>query len=106
MTPAGEHVVDIARHVVDDMSALRSLKEEVSVGDRGTLTIGTTHTQARYVSAAGHCLIRKAYPDVEIDLKEGDPEEICQMVDAGIADFAIGTETSRRLSASGETAVL
>jgi LysR family transcriptional regulator, cys regulon transcriptional activator len=37
----------------------------------------------------------KAYPDVELVLKEGDPEEVCQMVDAGTADLAIGTETSR-----------
>ena len=48
----------------------------------------------------------KAYPDVELILKEGDPEEICQMVDAGIADLAIGTETSGELFASRQVAVL
>ena len=94
LTPAGEHVVDIARHVVNDISGLRSLKEEVSVGNRGTLTIGTTHTQARYVLPRVIASFVKAYPDVELILKEGDPEEICQMVDAGTADLAIGTETN------------
>ena len=95
MTPPGEHVVDIARRIVDDVAALRSLKDEVSVGDRGTLTIGTTHTQARYTLPRVIASFVKRYPDVELVLKEGDPEEVCQMVDAGTADFAIGTETNR-----------
>jgi LysR family cys regulon transcriptional activator len=95
LTPSGEHVVDIARRVVDDVGGLRSLKDEVSVGSRGTLTIGTTHTQARYVLPRVIASFVRLYPEVELVLKEGDPEEVCQMVDAGAADLAIGTETSR-----------
>jgi LysR family cys regulon transcriptional activator len=95
LTPSGQHVVDIARRVVDDVGALRALKDQVSVGDRGTLTIGTTHTQARYVLPQVIASFVKAYPEVELVLKEGDPEEVCQMVEAGSADLAIGTETSR-----------
>lgn len=94
LTPPGKHVVDIAQRVVDDVGALRSLRDQVSIGDRGTLTIGTTHTQARYVLPRVIAFFVKAYPDVELVLKEGDPEEVCQMVEAGTADLAIGTETS------------
>lgn len=94
LTPPGKHVVDIAQRVVDDVGALRSLRDQVSIGDRGTLTIGTTHTQARYVLPRVIASFVKAYPDVELVLKEGDPEEVCKMVDAGTADLAIGTETS------------
>jgi LysR family cys regulon transcriptional activator len=97
LTPPGHHVVDIARRVIDDIGALRALKDEVSVGNRGTLTIGTTHTQARYVLPRVIASFVEKYPDVELILKEGDPEEICQMVDAGVADFAIGTETAGSL---------
>jgi LysR family transcriptional regulator, cys regulon transcriptional activator len=97
LTPPGQHVVDIARRVIDDVGALRSLKDEMTVGNKGTLTIGTTHTQARYVLPRVIALFVKQYPDVELILKEGDPEEICQMVDAGDADLAIGTETSGAL---------
>lgn len=98
LTAPGEHVVDIARRVVDDIGALRSLKEEVSVGNRGTLTIGTTHTQARYVLPRVIAEFMRLYPDIELVLKEGDPEEVCQMVDAGEADLAIATETSKDFS--------
>jgi LysR family cys regulon transcriptional activator len=97
LTPPGQHVVDIARRVIDDVGALRSLKDEMTVGNKGTLSIGTTHTQARYVLPRVIALFVKQYPDVELILKEGDPEEICQMVDEGDADLAIGTETSGAL---------
>ncbi|MFO1107646.1 MAG: LysR substrate-binding domain-containing protein [Bradyrhizobium sp.] len=95
LTALGGHVVDIARRVVDDVSALRSLKDEALAGDRGTLTIGTTHTQARYVLPRVIAEFMRLYPDVELVLKEGDPEEVSQLVDAGEADLAIATETSR-----------
>lgn len=95
LTPPGEHVIEIARHVVDDIAALRSLKEQVLAGNRGTLTIGTTHTQARYVLPRVITAFVKNYPDVELTLKEGDPEEVCRLVDSGAADLAIGTETSQ-----------
>lgn len=97
LTPPGQHVVDIARRVIDDIGALRSLKDEMSIGNRGTLTVGTTHTQARYVLPRVIASFVKMYPDVELILKEGDPEEVCQMVDAGVADLAIGTETNGTL---------
>jgi LysR family cys regulon transcriptional activator len=88
LTPPGQHVVDIARRVIDDVGALRSLKDEMTVGNKGTLSIGTTHTQARYVLPRVIALFVKTYPDVELILKEGDPED---------ADLAIGTETSGAL---------
>src|SRR3569832_2658463 len=79
LTPAGQQVVDIARRVVEDVDALRSLKEEASAGNRGSLTIGTTHTQARYVLPRVIPAFVKAWPDIQLILKEGDPEEICQL---------------------------
>jgi LysR family cys regulon transcriptional activator len=98
LTPPGEHVVDIARRVIDDIGSLRSLKDEISFGNRGTLTIGTTHTQARYVLPRVIGEFMQLYPEIELILKEGDPEEVCQMVDDGDADLAIATETGRNFS--------
>jgi LysR family cys regulon transcriptional activator len=95
LTEPGKHVLKIASRVVNDISALKSLKEEMSTRSRGTLTIATTHTLARYIlPSAIECFLKK-YPDVELILKQGDPEQICEMVDAGDADLAIGTETER-----------
>jgi LysR family transcriptional regulator, cys regulon transcriptional activator len=93
LTEPGKHVFEIAQRISTDVAALRSLKEDIALSNSGTLTISTTHTQARYVlpKVLGNFL--KAYPDVRLILKQGDPEEICALVEAGEADLAIGTET-------------
>jgi len=95
ITEPGTHVLAIAQRISNDISALRSLKSDMHSGNRGTLTIATTHTQARYVlpNVIQNFLAR--YPDVRLVLRQGDPEEICGLVEAGDADMAIGTETVR-----------
>ena len=49
LTEHGLEVLEIAKRITADMGALRALKDEINAGNRGTLTIATTHTQARYV---------------------------------------------------------
>jgi LysR family transcriptional regulator, cys regulon transcriptional activator len=96
-TEPGRLVVEIAKRVVTDMAALRALKDDVNSAARGTLTIGTTHTQARYVLPHVIESFVKSHPDVQLILRQGNPEEICALVDAGEADLAIGTDTINAL---------
>lgn len=98
LTEPGKQVLEIARRVVNDVSALKSLKEEMSTSSRGTLTIATTHTLARYILPSAIRAFLRKHPDVQLVLKQGDPEQICEMVDSGDADLAIGTETERAFS--------
>ena len=88
---------EIAKRVVTDVDALRSLKEDINSGNRGVLTIATTHTQARYVLPMVIEKFVKKYPEVELILKQGNPEDICNLVDSGEADLAIGTDTLKQL---------
>jgi LysR family cys regulon transcriptional activator len=96
LTEHGVEVLAIAKRVSADILALRALKEDVTSGNRGTLTIATTHTQARYVLPNVIKTFVTAYPEVHLVLKQGDPEEVCALVDSGEADIAIGTETTRQ----------
>jgi LysR family cys regulon transcriptional activator len=95
LTEPGQQVLEIARRVITDVTALQSLKEEMYSRHRGTLTIATTHTQARYVLPRVIAAFVKAHPGVQLVLKQGDPEEICTFVESGEADIAIGTDTVR-----------
>lgn len=95
LTEPGEQVLEIARRVVGDLGTLRMLKDDVSDVSRGTLVIATTHTQAKYVLPPVVSSFLQDFPDVQIVLKQGDPEGVCSLVDAGEADIAIGTETAR-----------
>ena len=93
LTDPGRFVLDVAKRVITDMDALRSLKEDVNFGNAGTFTIATTHTQARYVLPMVIEKFVTKYPEVQLVLKQGNPEDICALVDSGDADLAIGTDT-------------
>jgi LysR family cys regulon transcriptional activator len=95
LTEPGKKVLEIGRRVVNDIAALQALKEEVNSSKKGALVIATTHTQARYVLPKVIQRFVKKYPDVQLILKQGDPEHICGLVDSGEADLAIGTETAK-----------
>jgi LysR family cys regulon transcriptional activator len=95
LTEPGTIVFTIAQRIATDVAALKTLKEDMHAGNRGVFTIGTTHTQARYVLPPVVEKFVAKYPEVKLVLKQGDPEEICAMVEAGDADLAIGTETTR-----------
>lgn len=95
LTEQGEHVLAIAKRVTTDLEGLRSLGEDMKARDRGVLTVATTHTQARYVLPRVVKSFIERYPNVQLVLKQGDPEQICQMVEDGEADIALGPETVR-----------
>ncbi len=93
LTEAGEIVVDIAKRIMSDVDNLVSLKDDLLATDTGTLTIATTHTQANYVLPKVIRRFIEAYPNVQVVLRQGDPQGICEMVDAGEADLALGTDS-------------
>jgi len=93
LTEPGRLVLAIARRVITDVEALRSLKDDLSFESTGTFTVATTHTQARYVLPLVIESFVKRYPGVQLVLKQGNPEDICSLVDNGDADIAIGTDT-------------
>ena len=57
----------------------------------GTLSIATTHTQARYVLPGVIREFRDRYPKVSLNLHQGTSEQIADMVAANEIDFAIAT---------------
>lgn len=98
LTEPGEVVFTIAQRIATDVAALKRLKSDMNSGNSGVFTIGTTHFQARYTLPPVVEQFVKRYPEVKLVLRQGDPEEICQMVEAGDVDLAIGTETIRQFS--------
>jgi len=88
-------VFTIAQRIATDVAALKRLKSDMTSGNSGVFTIGTTPFQARYTLPRVVEQFIKRYPEVRLELRQGDAEEIRQMVEAGDVDFAIGTETAR-----------
>lgn len=91
ITPAGEEVITRARSIMQEVENIRSLASNLHDQQEGTLSIGTTHTQARYVLPSVIKAFRERYPKVVLNLHQGTSEQIADMVAAKSIDFAIAT---------------
>jgi LysR family cys regulon transcriptional activator len=93
ITEPGKAVLAIAERILAEAGNLKRAGEEFANEKLGSLTVATTHTQARYALPKAVAAFKKRYPDVQLVLHQGNPTQICEMVVAGEADFAIATET-------------
>jgi LysR family cys regulon transcriptional activator len=91
ITAAGTQVIDRARLIMQEVDNIRSLASDYYHEEEGTLSIATTHTQARYVLPEVIREFRKRYPKVGLNLHQGTSEQIADMVAANEIDFAIAT---------------
>ena len=98
VTPAGEVILDLAGEVLRKVDSIKRVGQEFSNETSGTLAIGTTHTQARYVLPEIIDRFMKRYPDVSLVMKQGNPVQIAQMAADGEVDFAIATEALNQFS--------
>jgi LysR family cys regulon transcriptional activator len=95
LTEPGREVIEIARRILNDVENLRTLRDDYLEREEGALTIATTHTYARYVLPKVVSRFLARYPGVRLGLQQGNPTQICEAVEAGEADIAVGTETMR-----------
>ncbi len=92
VTDPGQEVLKIAERLLRDLDNLRSIGHEFGAEESGTLTLATTHTQARYVLPPIVREFMKRHPNVKVSLRQGSPTQVCEYVLAGEADIAIATE--------------
>ena len=93
ITEPGKAVLEIAQRMLLDAGSLKKVGDEFRSQDSGTLTIATTHTQARYALPPVVKQFIKRYPGVKLNLHQGSPTQIAQQVLDGEADIAIATES-------------
>lgn len=91
VTAAGEHVINRARVIMQEVENIRSLAADYYEEEEGSLSIATTHTQARYILPKIIGEFRKRFPRVGLNLHQGTSEQIADMVSANSIDFAIAT---------------
>ncbi len=93
VTPAGSTIVDYARKILRDVDNIRSVGQDLMAEQEGTLSIATTHTQARYVLPDVISQFHERYPNVNLELHQGTSEQIADLVAGGHVDFAIATDS-------------
>ncbi|MGH8226378.1 MAG: HTH-type transcriptional regulator CysB [Steroidobacteraceae bacterium] len=91
ITPAGQQVIERAVRILKETQAIRDLATELRDEGRGSLSIGTTHTQARYVLPNVIRAFRARYGEVRLNLHQGTTEQIAEMAAQDRIDCAIAT---------------
>jgi LysR family cys regulon transcriptional activator len=92
LTPPGEAVLPIVERLLHDAENLKRAGEEFSAQTSGRLSIAATHTQARYALPQVVRDFRKLYPQVTLNLHQGSPSQVAQMLLSGEADIGVATE--------------
>ena len=93
VTEPGQHVLQSIELIMREVSNLKRIGEQYSAQDSGTLSIATTHTQARYVLPPSVAKLREAYPKVNVSLHQTTPDQVARMVIDEVADIGMATES-------------
>ena len=93
ITEPGEHVLRSIEIIMREIGNLRRIGEQYSAEDSGTLSIATTHTQARYVLPDPVAKLRQDYPKVNVSLHQGSPDQVARMLIDETAEVGIATES-------------
>src|SRR5450755_4228620 len=91
ITAEGQQVIERALRILHEAQSIRDLSTELRDEGRGSLSLGTTHTQARYVLPDVIRKFRGSYPQVRLNLHQGTSEQIAEMVAQDRIDCAIAT---------------
>ena len=93
VTEPGREVLKSIEVIMREVGNLKRIGDEFSKQDAGTLSIATTHSQARYFLPGPIAQMRKRFPKVTISLHQGTPEQVAKMVYEEIGDFGLATES-------------
>ena len=93
VTEPGREVLRSIEVIMREVANLKRIGEEFSKQDAGTLSIATTHSQARYFLPGPIAQMRKRFPKVTISLHQGSPDQVARMVIDEIAEIGIATES-------------
>ena len=92
VTEPGQEVLKAIDIILREVANLKRIGDEFSKQDAGTLSIATTHTQARYVLPGPVAALRRRYPKVQVVLHQGTPDQVAKMLLAETAEIGLATE--------------
>lgn len=92
LTEPGAQVLPIIERMLRDAESLRRAASDYAQHDAGPLSIAATHSQARYALPAAVRDFRALFPQVTLNLHQGSPKQIAQLLLDGEADIGIATE--------------
>ena len=79
VTPAGEAILKISGEILRKVDSIKQVAQEFSDETKGSLSLATTHTQARYALPGVIETFIDKYPEVSLHMHQGTPIQISEM---------------------------
>lgn len=92
LTKAGQNAAQVIERLLHQADNLKRISEQFAQQNKGRLIIAATHNQANYVLPSILVRFSQLFPDVEIELRQGTPKYVVDMLVRGEADIGIATE--------------
>ncbi len=92
ITPVGKEIIAASGRILAEVENIRKMAAEYNDQRRGSLSLATTHTQARYALPAVIRRFIRKYPEVALHMHQGTPMQISELAASRTVDFAIATE--------------
>jgi LysR family cys regulon transcriptional activator len=92
ITEPGQRVLASIEIIMREVHNLKRIGDDFARQDTGTLSIATTHSQARYFLPGPITELRRGFPKVTIRLHQGSPAQVAQWVLDETADIGLATE--------------
>jgi LysR family transcriptional regulator, cys regulon transcriptional activator len=92
ITEPGQQILALAAKIMQQVDNVKRVADEYGNVDVGVLTIATTHTQARYKLPAVIKEFMASYPQVKLNIHQGNPSQVAELVAKGDADVGVATE--------------
>jgi len=92
VTERGAEILAVARRILKDANSLRNMGEEFMQAESGQLPIAALHIHARYLLRDIMTEFRQTHPQVRIDLQQGTPAKVCELVMSGEVDIGFIVE--------------
>jgi LysR family cys regulon transcriptional activator len=96
ITAPGRIVLAMAQRILGEAQNMKRVGEDYAAESSGTLSIATTHTQARYTLPPVIQRFVKRHPAIRLHIQQGSPLQVAEWVFDGSADLGIATEALDR----------
>jgi LysR family cys regulon transcriptional activator len=82
----------MAEDISDKLESIKIVAQEYADQSVGSLTVATTHTQARYVLPNTILNFTRKFNNISFHMQQGSPVDICENLSKGKVDLAIASE--------------
>ncbi|MDK9715843.1 MAG: CysB family HTH-type transcriptional regulator [Sulfuritalea sp.] len=96
ITAPGRIVLAMAQRMLVEAQNMKRVGEDFAAESSGTLSIATTHTQARYTLPPVIQRFVRRHPAIRLHIQQGSPLQVAEWVMDGSVDLGIATEALDR----------